>query len=92
VEEQVSAAVDLQRKMSEGASFQDQMQLDIKELKEFKSNSAKFYEKKASEIRQLSNRLSNYHPLDQLSQITQKVSLSAHTADLIRSRLMKTMA
>lgn len=83
--------MDLQRKMSEGATVKDQMQRDIKELREFKNSSNEFYDRKVSEIRKLSDKLSNYQPLEQINKITEKMSLSGKTADLIRQRVMKNM-
>jgi hypothetical protein len=77
--------------MSEGATVKDQMQRDIQELREFKNSSNEFYDRKVSEIRKLSDKLSNYQPLDQLNKITEKMSLSGRTADLIRQRVMKNM-
>lgn len=71
--------------------MKDQMQRDIKELREFKNSSNEFYDRKVSEIRKLSDKLSNYQPLEQINKITEKMSLSGKTADLIRQRVMKNM-
>lgn len=53
-------------------------------MKKFKDNSIKFYDKKIDEVKGLSNKLGRYRPMEQLEQITQKLSLSLNTSQLIK--------
>lgn len=65
------------------------MSKEINELKKFKNESNKFYDSKINEIRNLSNKLGTYKPIEQFSQISQKLNLSAGAADMIRKVIMK---
>jgi hypothetical protein len=62
---------------------------EISELKKFKDESTKFYDSKISEIRNLSSKLNKYRPMDQINQITNKLTLSNNTTQLIRKALTK---
>jgi len=62
---------------------------EIQELKEFKSKSAKFYDNKISEIKNLSNKLNTYKPIDALSKINSKLNLSENTTNLIKKIIQK---
>jgi transcription initiation factor TFIIIB Brf1 subunit/transcription initiation factor TFIIB len=62
---------------------------DIQELKEFKKKSAKFYDNKISEIKNLSSKLNTYKPIDTLNQINSKLNLSENTANLLKKIIQK---
>jgi uncharacterized coiled-coil DUF342 family protein len=66
-----------------------EMSKEINELKKFKNESNKFYDSKINEIRNLSNKLGTYKPIEQFSRISQKLNLSAGAADMIRKVIMK---
>ena len=68
-------------------AVQKEMTKEISELKKFEDNSIKFYDKKIDEIKGLSNKLGKYRPMEQLEHITQKLSLSENTSQLIRSAM-----
>ena len=46
------------------------MNREINELRKFKNESMRFYDKKISEIKGLSTKLSQYQPMEQLKQIS----------------------
>ena len=62
---------------------------DIQGLKEFKKKSAKFYDNKISEIKNLSSKLNTYKPIDTLNQINSKLNLSENTANLLKKIIQK---
>jgi transcription initiation factor TFIIIB Brf1 subunit/transcription initiation factor TFIIB len=62
---------------------------EIQELKEFKSKSAKFYDNKISEIKNLSSKLNTYKPIDSLNKINSKLNLSENTTNLIKKIIQK---
>jgi|688.fasta_scaffold280934_1 transcription initiation factor TFIIIB Brf1 subunit/transcription initiation factor TFIIB len=62
---------------------------EIQELKEFKSKSAKFYDNKISEIKNLSSKLNTYKPIDALKKINAKLNLSENTTNLIKKIIQK---
>ena len=62
---------------------------DIQELMEFKSKSAKFYDNKISEIKNLSSKLNTYKPIDALNKINSKLNLSENTTNLIKKIIQK---
>lgn len=66
----------LQKKLSEGDSMKSEMQQYIRELREYKNEGNTFYNKKINEIKQLNNKLANFHPLNELTKITDKMNLS----------------
>ena len=47
-----------------------EMNREINELRKFKNESVEFYDKKISEIKGLSTKLSQYQPMEQLKQIS----------------------
>jgi len=65
------------------------MSREITELKKFKQESTQFYDNKISEIRNLSQKLTKYKPMDQINQITSKLTLSSNTASLIKNAIQK---
>lgn len=62
---------------------------EIQELKDFKNKSAKFYDNKISEIKNLSSRLNTYKPIDTLNKINSKLNLSENTTNLIKKIMQK---
>jgi hypothetical protein len=62
---------------------------EIDELKKFKKESTKFYDNKISQIKNLSVKLNQYRPTDQLDMINQKLNISANTANLLKKYINK---
>lgn len=56
--------------------MKSEMQQYIRELREYKNEGNTFYNKKINEIKQLNNKLANFHPLNELTKITDKMNLS----------------
>lgn len=49
----------------------------------------KFYDNKINEIKGLSNKLNKYKPMEQFKEISEKLSLSENTTNLIRKAMQK---
>jgi hypothetical protein len=77
-------------KEGKGEEVKREMNREINELRKFKADSAKFYDSKIGEIKNLSNKLGTYKPEEQFNKISQKLTLSPGTADLIKRVMTKT--
>lgn len=70
---------DIEKKVENSTAIREELSKEIRDLKKFKKESINFYDKKISEIKGLSSRLNTYQPMEQLKQISQKLTLSAGT-------------
>lgn len=67
------------------------MQTELKEFQKHTAKSNQFYDEKIGELRKLSEKIGNFHPLDEFNKITKKVEISTETANLVRKAIMKNM-
>lgn len=64
------------------------MSNDIADLKKFRQAGAHFYDSKIRQIKDLSSKLNSFDPGEQLKNITQTLSLSRSTSDLIQKTIL----
>lgn len=78
--------------MEDSTAVKQEMSKEIDDLKKFKKESIKFYDKKISEIKGLSSKLNTYKPMEQLKKISEKLTLSPGTSELIRKTMEKNLS
>jgi hypothetical protein len=80
---------DIEKAVETSTAVKQEMSREIDELRKFKKESLKFYDKKIHEIKGLSSKLSKYQPEEQLRSITEKLTLSESTSRLIRQAMTR---
>lgn len=83
---------EIEKKMEDSTAVKQEMSKQIDDLKKFKKESIKFYDKKISEIKGLSSKLNTYKPMEQLKKISEKLTLSPGTSELIRKTMEKNLS
>lgn len=63
------------------------MKREITEFKKYRKESASFYDEKIKQVKNLSSRINKFKPMDQINHITQKLTISKKTTELINRTL-----
>ena len=82
--EQPSSSKKLQPVLEEAQKVNKDMNQDIQELRNFRSQANQFYDNKIKEVQALGTKINKYGPGEQLSQITSKLNLSSQTCGLLK--------